>query len=536
MKLWQLIKPIPLIGSLSLSLLCFAAEGGTQTPASTFTQLAEIGSSVPFPEGTQRVSIREIRAIGSTVFEPEDLSAIVQLGERREFTGEQMAAIGDRITQRYIDNGYITSQAVTREDPIVDGVLIIDVIEGTIARVEIDEKAGKLARYVRDRLSSANHQPFNQIDFENQLQLLQADPLIESITAGIRAAENEGESYLIVRAVPAPSFSGRAVIDTNSPPSVGTVRMGLESTYRNPLGLGDSLDVSAYRTTTGGSESYGIRYQVPLNTMNGTLQARYSPSSFNLTTPALSSLNIEGSAQTYELSFRQPVIRTPQEEFALWLNFRHRTGETLLSNIVIDDTRTSVVQIGQDYLRRDRTGAWGIRSQVNWGTNLLNATDRNNQADGQFLSWSGQIQRAQRLNRKQILIMQGSFQFANDSLLGADQFIIGGPTSVRGYDQNARFGDNGLRASIEDRITVSENEDGTPFAQIIPFIDTATVWNQDRATNDQTLLLGAGIGTIIRPSDSLQARVDIAVPLIRLDEAGDSAQDLFVYFNMDYRF
>ena len=107
---------------------------------------------------------------------------------------------------------------------------------------------------------------------------------------------------------------------------------------------------------------------------------------------------------------------------------------------------------------------------------------------------------------------------------------------MRGYSQNARFGDNGFRASIEDRMTVVRNEDGSPFTQLAPFLDTAAVWNQGANTNDQTFLLGTGMGLIVNPTEDIQARLDVGFPLIELDEAGDSDQNAFFYFSMDYRF
>ena len=313
--------------------------------------------------------------------------------------------------------------------------------------------------------------------------------------------------------------------------------MGVETTFNNILGLGDRLSTSAFRSTAGGSNTYSFNYSVPLNAMNGTLQARYLPSTFALIDPELQALDVRGSSDTYELTYRQPLIRKPNEELALSAGFRYREGETLVSDVVIDSTQTSVFQFGQDYLKRDRKGAWGLRSQFNLGTGLFDATDRaDGEADGQFFSWLGQIQRAQVIDRNNLLLLQGSLQASPDSLLGADQFIIGGATSVRGYSQNARFGDNGFRASIENRTTVLRNEDGSPATQIAPFVDTAAVWNNNGNTSEQRWLLGTGVGVITNLLENVQARLDVGVPLISVDEPGDSDQSVFLYFSMDYRF
>ncbi|MEL6491911.1 MAG: ShlB/FhaC/HecB family hemolysin secretion/activation protein [Cyanobacteria bacterium J06621_3] len=482
------------------------------------------------------VLVNDVQVVGSTVFNDADFAPILADYEGRSLGIRELRQMADEITQLYLESGYITSRAVLSEQTIVDGVVQVRVVEGSLESIRV-EGTDRLADYVRDRVNLANRQPLSQVALESQLQLLRADPLVERIEASLRAGTGEGQSQLIVRVLEAPAFSGRAVFDTNSPPSVGVARMGVEANYNNILGLGDRLSASAFRTTTGGSNTYGLTYTLPLNAMNGTLQARYLPSSFELIDPALASLGVEGSSNTYELTYRQPLIRKPNEELALSLGLRHRTGETLISDVVIDSTRTSVIQFGQDYLKRDRSGAWGLRSQFNIGTGLFDATTRpSGQADGQFFSWLGQVQRAQVISRDNLLLMQASLQLASESLLGADQFIVGGPSSVRGYSQNARFGDNGFRASIEDRATVLRNEDGSPAVQIAPFIDTALIWNQGVNTSDQRFLLGTGVGLIANVVEDVQARFDVGVPLVELDEAGDSPQDVFIYFSMDYRF
>jgi hemolysin activation/secretion protein len=495
--------------------------------------------SEPEPTTSDRgdqVMVNDIQVVGSSVFDDRDFDPIVSAYEGRNLGLPELREVADAITNLYLERGYITSRAVLSEQTITQGVVQVRVIEGELETIQV-EGTQRLAGYVRDRINLANRKPLSQVALESQLQLLRSDPLLSQIEASLRAGTGEGQSQLIVRVVEAPALSGRAFIDTHSPESVGIARTGLDLNYNNLLGLGDRLSLSASRSTAGGSTAYSVSYGVPLNAMNGTLEARYMPSTFKLVEPSLAALGIEGSSDTYELTYRQPIIRQPSEELALSLGFRHRAGETLLSNVVIDSTRTSVFQFGQDYLKRDRSGAWGLRSQFNLGTGLLDATTRDSgQADGQFFSWLGQVQRAQVINRDNLLLLQGSLQLSANSLLGADQFIIGGANSVRGYSQNARFGDNGFRASIEDRMTVLHNENGSPAVQIAPFLDMAGVWNNAEETSDQRFLMGTGVSFITNLLEDVQARLDVGIPLIRVNESGDSNQDVFLYFNMDYRF
>jgi hemolysin activation/secretion protein len=330
-------------------------------------------------------------------------------------------------------------------------------------------------------------------------------------------------------------------VDNYSPTSVGQVRLGSRLSYRS-LGVpGDALTIAASLTTTGGAESYSLGYQVPLGPQETTLRLGFSYEDFNITdrdNPAFA-LGIRGDTRIYEAELRHPLIRTPREELALSLGFRHRDGRSILLDTITLPSRTTVLTFAQDYLRRDGSGAWAARSQFNLGTGLLDATlNPSPQADGRFLSWQGQVQRVQVLSPDNLLILRADLQVARDSLLGSEQFVLGGAQSVRGYRQNVRSGDNGFRFSVEDRIVVWRRGDQAPLVQLAPFTDLGAVWFDNVATQptQQNFLWGAGLGLIVTPLEGLTARADLGFPLVTLDEVSDRPSGAQLYFSLDYAF
>lgn len=311
-------------------------------------------------------------------------------------------------------------------------------------------------------------------------------------------------------------------------------------------GWGDQLNLSYSRSTTGGSTIAEVGYRIPLNAKDGTLQLRalITDSSQTQTT-----LDFDGNSEFYEVSFRQPLIRNPREEFALSLAFAYRDGQTFLFNSpfpfgVGPDTngisRTSVFKFGQDYIKRDSSGAWALQSQFSLGTGLFNATNNAGAIpDGQFFSWLGQAQRVQRLGKNNLLIVQGSAQFSPDSLLASEQFVIGGGQSVRGFRQNVRSGDNGLRFSIEDRITLVRNKKENPVIQIAPFLDLGYVFNSNNNPNlifGEQFLISSGLGLLLEPFSGLNIRLDYAVPFVSLSDRGNNVQDEGFHFSVRYSY
>ena len=499
------------------------------------------------PDGDVTVPVTQIEVIGSTVFIATDFEPLVSPLEGRDASINELQALAEAITQLYFDQGYLTSRAVLSEQEVTDGTIQIQVIEGTISDIQIEGNQQTNTGYLKRRLALGTGTPAQLGAIEDQLRLLQLNPLFDSVAGTLLPGEGTGETILQVTVDEAKPFNADLSVDNYSPPSIGDVRTGVALSYRNLTGWGDQISVAYSRSTTGGSNLYDLGYRIPLNAMEGTLQLR---ALFSDSTQTQTDLEIDGYSEFYEVSFRQPLIRTPREEFALSLGFAYREGQTFLFDspfpfgIGPDDngiSRTSVIKFGQDYIKRDLSGAWALQSQFSFGTGLFNATQNaGSTPDGQFFSWLGQFQRVQRLGVNNLLIVQGSAQFTPNSLLASEQFVIGGGQSLRGFRQNVRSGDNGFRLSIEDRITVlRDQETSHPVMQLTPFIDLGYVWNQTNNPNvqpTQRFLAGAGLGIILTPTQGLQMKFDYGVPLVDLSDQNNNIQDNGFYFSVNYRY
>jgi hemolysin activation/secretion protein len=505
----------------------------------------------PAPEQTAPVAIpvRKIEVTGSTILKPSDITPITQPIEGRSVSLEDLRTVADAITQLYLNRGFITSRAVLVDQAIVDGVVQIRVVEGSLERIDIEGTQRLNPSYVRSRVQLGAGVPLNKDRLEDQLRLLKSDPLFDNVEASLRPGTGLGQSILTLRVKESQAVNGYIGVDNFSPPSVGSERLGAVLSYRNPTGLGDELSASYFRSLQGGSNVFDFNYRVPVNAMNGTVQLRVSPSKSKIIASDFAAFDIRSNTTLYEVSYRQPIIRTPREELALSLGFALQDGQTFLFNdtpfpfgIGPDadgNSRTRVLKFGQDYVKRDAQGAWALRSQFSLGLNVFNATTNDDPVpDGRFFSWLGQIQRVQRLSNDHLLIAQADVQLTPDSLLPSQQFVIGGGQSLRGYRQNARSGDNGFRLSLEDRIAVLRDASGVPTLQLAPFIEAGSVWNKSSNPNkltNETFLAAAGVGLIWEPAPRFVVRLDYAIPFVTLTDEGNNAQDKGFFFSVGYR-
>jgi hemolysin activation/secretion protein len=506
----------------------------------------------PTPSSPEAIQVQKINVTGSTIFDADELNPIIQPYEGRTLTVEELREVADKITQLYLDRGYITSRAILQTGPVQNGVVDIAVLEGSLEEIRVEGNRRVRDSYIRSRVGLGAGKPLNTGELEDQLRLLRADPLFENVEASLRAGTRTGQSLLIVRVTEADPFEGSVSIDNYSPPSVGSERLGLNLLYRNLTGYGDTIAAAYYHTTTSGADIFDFSYAIPLNPMNGTLQLRAAPNRNKITQESLSTFGIRGESELYEVSFRQPLIRSPREEFALSLGFTYQEGQTFIFNDIPQPfgegpdadgvSATRIIKFGQDYLRRDVKGAWSLRSLFSFGIGALGATINDPPTpDGRFVSWLGQVQRVQILNEDNFLIMGVDVQLTPNSLLPSQQFVIGGGQSLRGYRQNIRSGDNGVRFSVEDRITLERNEAGASIFQLAPFFDAGYVWNKSDNPNNaflpsQRFLAGVGLGLIWEPVPRLNLRLDYGYPLIKLDDKGNNAQDEGFYFSVRYQF
>jgi hemolysin activation/secretion protein len=499
-----------------------------------------------------RILVQKIEVVGATVLKPIEIQQITQTVEGKSITLTELQGVATAITQLYLDRGYITSRAIVGQQEIVNGVVKIQAIEGSIEQVEIQGLERLKSAYVRDRLQLGIGKPFNQNALEDQLRLLKSDPLLADLEATLKPGTGGGQSILTVRLKESNPFTGFVGIDNSSSPSTGAERFGGVASYRNVSGLGDEFSASYFRSFQGGSNAFDFNYRLPVNPMNGTVQLRYAPNRSKITDPQYAALGIRSDSDLYEFSYRQPLIRSSREEFALSLGLAFQDGQTFVNEnqpqpfgIGADangNSRTRVLKFGQDYITRDERGAWAFRSQLNFGLNIANTTTNSSPIpSGQFFSWLGQVQRAQRLNTNHLLIAQADLQLTPDSLLPSQQFTIGGGQNLRGYSQNARSGDNGFRLSVEDRIALQTDRSGVPILQLAPFVDLGTVWNRSDNPNNSSLpsqrfLSSIGLGAIYQPAPQFNLRLDYAIPLVNLSQTNDSAKNQSLSFSAGYSF
>jgi hemolysin activation/secretion protein len=480
---------------------------------------------------------------GSTQFTPAEFAAVTAPFTGRELTFAEVLQARAAITKLYTDKGYITTGAVIAPQPVENGVMAIQILEGRLEDVKITGNRRLNRNYIRDRITQGAGTPLNVPRLLENLQLLRLDPRINNVSADLQAGIRPGTNLLQVDISEADTFSSSFTLDNGRSPSVGSFRRRAQLTEANLLGRGDTLSIGYANTE--GSDGIDISYTLPINAKDGTVWFSYSGNSSNVIEKPFTALDIQAKSRSYELGFRQPLLKSPTKELAMGLVFSRQESQTELG---IDNigpfplspgadeegrTKVSALRFFQEYTQRSEKHVFALRSQFSLGLDFLNSSVNDDAPDSKFFSWRGQGQWLRQLAPDSLFLVKGDVQIAGDSLVPLEQFGLGGQLSVRGYRQDALLSDAGALLSAEFRLPILRAKKLGGVLQLTPFLDIGTAWNVDGNNPSTNTLIGTGLGLLWKQSN-FSVRVDWGIPLVKLEGEKRSLQDNGIYFSINY--
>lgn len=497
----------------------------------------------------ETITVKQFEVVGSTVFSPEQLAEVLAPFAQKPISFAELLQARSAVTQLYIDQGYITSGAYIPPQKLQGDVVRIQVVEGKLTDIQVTGIQQLSANYVRNRIAVNISSPLNRERLLEALQLLQLNPLIETLSAELSAGSRPGTSVLEIQVTEANSFNAQLVTDNQRSPSVGSFQRELQLSEASLLKPGDGLSV-AYANTDGSNTVNGS-YALPLNPRNGTLTLSYGTTLSKVIEPPFEILDIESNFRYYETTLRQPIVQTPEQEFALGLTASRRESDISSSLLESEEfplselspgadqesrTRISALRFFQEWTQRNSREVIAARSQFSLGVGALNATiNENPEPDSRFFAWRGQLQWVRLLAPDTLVLLRSDLQLVSTALVPTEQFGLGGLESVRGYRQDLLLTDNGAFASAEVQLPILRLSQLDGVLQIAPFVDLGTVWNNSgRETPEQSTLASVGLGLRFSQGDRLTARLDWGIPLVSVNSRDRTWQENGLYFSVQY--
>ena len=422
---------------------------------------AKQATSVPAATG-ETVLVKEVRFTGKAdLLAPAERERIVAEIQNKRVGIAGLQAFGDEVTGALQKQGRLLARAVLPPQDITAGIVTFDITEGTLERIDIER--GKGARIEEFLLRGMIQRQVQAGDVAKQSleeALLRVNELPGvAARAKLVPGTAPNTSRLVVGVEQAPILSA----------SLGGDNYGQDGTGRNQgnalvaltdlTGLGDEMRFA-------GAFSEGQKFgqadlSVPLGVSGATVHVNFSHLTYhNIDGPGrLAGLN--GSAKQVGVGVDYSLIRSRE------LNLRLSTK--LNQKSLIDDTNAGLLQdkragsvnvaLAGD-LRDDLGGGALTSASLDWtrGDLDLSRVSAALEADAAGLKTQGSYQRLS-MSLARLQKLPGDFslfthvygQWANKNLDSSEDFALGGPYGVRGWQVGEGRGDAGLLGTLELR-------------------------------------------------------------------------------------
>ncbi len=436
--------------------------------------------------------------------------------------------LASRITQIYHKEGYFLSRAIIPQQEVENGKVTIQVIEGQIGNVTVDDQSQiikhdyfNIINKTIDKIKAMI--PLHGPTMERYILLLNDYTGVNIQTILNKPTSNErlGDVDLVLK------MSSNTAVTSLGYNNYGSRFVGPhQASLTNQAGrVFNSFDTLTTQVSTSipvEEVQFGsLNYALPLTEEGLTLSfnASYSNSEPGL---SLRALDVEGDSTGYGLSLSYPYIRSRTENLIIGasLNFQQSATEFLDAELIDDKTRTLSIFSEYDILD-GLGGATTIKAQINQGLNILNVTKTGSenlsrqQGRSDFFTAQLDANRQDRLGDRFQLITTLSGQYAPHPLLSSQEFGYGGTTFGRAYDPSEITGDQGVSAGAEIRYTQLDTIKDLNL-QLIPFVyyDVGKVWNEDRGSEPQSGA-SAGFGSYYNLNNKVSGALQFAYPLTR---------------------
>ncbi|MGR8920895.1 MAG: ShlB/FhaC/HecB family hemolysin secretion/activation protein [Gammaproteobacteria bacterium] len=379
---------------------------------------------------------------------------------RGTYTGlDALLAAVDVLQQALADGGYRFHRAVLPQQTLDGGVVRIEIVAFTLGAIQVEGNTRFGSDNVRRSLASLR--PGESPDPAAIGQAIELANRHPDKQVGVRLRESSEANAIdaVVTVSDERPWSLFAGINNIGTKDTGRTRMSVGAQYSNLFDRDHEITAS-YTTSpenVDDVEQYAVSYRIPLYAALGSVSAFYSRSDVDV--GEVGDFTVSGAGRFWGVSFNRLLRRRGgyRHEWSLGVQNRRFENEVdFLGFIPVGiDVRSYPVELGYSasYVARN----WNASFSAAYARNLKVGDDNNDEtyaltrfgadADWDVVRFVGAATRV--LPRGWLLRATADGQWAGEAMIPGEQFGVGGWRSVRGLDERAVTGDNGLRTSAE---------------------------------------------------------------------------------------
>lgn len=483
------------------------------------------------------VRVAAVRFTGVTVFDADELQALLQDAVGRELDVAGLEVLATRISRHYRLHGYTLARAYLPAQQVRDGALEIAVMEGRFSAITVQGDAPASLPLA----ALAEGAVVTDTALERALLLASEVPGL-SVRSTLQPGASVGTSELVVEVAPGERFVANIEADNHGSRSTGRNRLGATLMVNNPSGAGDLVSLRAIAT----DDRLGYAragYQLPVGRDGTRVGVAASAMRYQLV-DEFASLQAHGTAHTATMFAAHPLLRSRGANANLQLALDAKRLRDDVDAVGLGtERRIASWTAGFSGDRSDglgRGGAWAWSLAASYGeldieTPAARAFDDLTAGTaGGYAKVLVGVSRQQALGPATSLFASYTGQWANHNLDSSEKLPLGGTGAVRAYPQGESPSDQASLLTVELRHFVAAHW------QLIAFADAATGRaNADPwpgAGNSRRDLYGAGLGLAWAGGPGLNARVYYAHKLGNATATAEPDEDGRVWLQAAWNF
>ena len=485
--------------------------------------------------------LRGVTITGARSMSNDQIAASYQSYLGKQVSQSDLASIAAQIGDLYRGAGFQLSRAIVPPQDIPNGVVRIEVIEGSITEVTL-KGDGAEQFGIRPLLDPvlAEH-PSRLATIERQMLLIDGRPGVRIVDTALEEIGGASGRFRLVVVLKTWHVYTSFGFDNLGSSSVGPWQSYATAAFNSYMLPGDSLALNLSTTPNDPRElAFGrLSYDVPV----GTDGARIGASAlYSEVRPGDERRLSNDTTRTEAYELRGSIVPLQSQRTSLTLTaaagFSNASERDVSGPIYDDHIRT--LSLTSDYRLQDNYGGnnfltvtyrqgLDIFGASHFGDDLLSR----NGASANFSVLDVWFTRYQTLSDAWSLKLSAAGQTASGPLFTSQQFYLGGAAFGRGYGSAETSGDNGIAGSFELRFDQRPNLAYLSGYQLYGFVDAGVAWNDGYGLNDGISLTSAGGGVRFFLWDDLRADVGVAFPLSYRAPDNDrrSARLLFSFSN-----
>lgn len=471
----------------------------------------------------------EIQVEGNTVLDQQLIEKLVYPYLGTSKTVDDVEKVRQALENVYREKGYPTVLVDIPEQDVVDGMVRLKVVEGTVERLKINGSRYFYLGRIREQLPAlaAGQVPYMP-NVQEQVGKLAAESADRQVTPIFRAGSTPGKTEVELRVkdqLPlhgSLEMNGRNSENTSRTRLIGSVRYDnlwqrLHSAslqYQVSPENANEVDVwsGTYVLPTGWFDTRLVLYGIGISS-NTQLGA------------SVGGLSVIGTGSIFGARLLKSLSAHNHFQHSLSLGLDFKSFNQGISSIGQDQQTSPVTylpfHIGYDISWRypDLTASWSSAvhfSIKNLGNDPVEFENRRYNASTGFGYYTSELKLLYELPWAMRLATRFNGQITDSPLISNEQFAAGGQQSVRGYHQTQQLGDHGLNLSMEWQSPAWQSADWMiQNLRTHVFLDYAHLWiRQPLAGNPADYqLLGTGVGLRMQLLRHWLGEFDWAFPL-----------------------